>query len=154
MNGYRVPEYIRKGQYRIVTQEEMEAHYQEGENRDAAVKLLTILMTVDQPLTADEVLGRVRAWCNTKKGKSFYFYWGQESFEEYLDSLVRVYFFLERIEDKAKNVVKYQASPHGLNKLQEYKEWLERYLDQTFEEIQRSFSHTKKSKKPSQKPYK
>lgn len=139
MNGYQVPDFIKKGEYHIRTLEESERYAQEGIDRDAAVNLLSILMTSDQPLTAKDVLARVRAWSNKRdqENKPFYFYWGQCSFREYLDDLVDVFFLLKRVEEKG--IVKYQASALGLEKLNKHQGWLENYLGETFEEIKKTF---------------
>jgi hypothetical protein len=143
MNGYRVPEYIRKGQYTIVTEEKYKEHYRKLQSRDVAVKLLTTLMAeADRPLTVDEILERVRAWGHTKEGKSFYFYWGQSSFEEFLDRLSMppfgTYGFLVRIEEKD-GVVQYRPSKYGLEILEESRQWLEEFLGVTIDEIKQSF---------------
>jgi hypothetical protein len=143
MNGYQVPDFIKKGDYHITTDEEREEHDRKLRDKDVAVDLLTILMAeADQPLTAGEILERVRAWYDerTKKGKSFYFYWGQSSFREYLDKLSKIFPFgyLDRIEHN--NVVKYQTNKWGQLMLEKHREWLEDYLGETIDEIKQSFS--------------
>ncbi len=102
-----------------------------------------------QPLTADEILARVRAW-NKKRdesGRPFYFYWGRDSIREYLDDLSDddsddltkwgVYGYLVRIQDE--DIVRYRASKFGLKILQAHQKWLKEYLGETIEQIRQTF---------------
>jgi hypothetical protein len=143
MNGYQLPDFIKKGDYHIMTDEEREERNRKLFDRDVAVKLLTTLMAeADRPLTVDEILERVRAWGHTKEGKSFYFYWGQSSFEEFLDRLSMppfgTYGLLVRIEKKD-GTVRYRPSKYGLKILEERRQWLEEFLGMTINEIKQSF---------------
>lgn len=134
-----LPDFIKKGKYRLRTEEQYWEHITEGIRRDVAVKLLTVLMTeAKRPLTVDEVLSRVRSWSTIDKiGKSFYFYWGQTSFEEHLDCLADFYGVLERQVNG--NIKYYQVSTFGKKVLDENREALENYLGETFEEIKKTF---------------
>jgi hypothetical protein len=147
MNGYQAAEYIKEGikqgKFHFMTDEESREHDKKLQDRDLAVKLLTTLMAeADRPLTVDEILERVRAWCKTEKGKSFYFYWGQSSFEEFLDRLSMppfgTYGLLVRIKEKD-GVVRYRPSKYGLKILEEHRQWLEEFLGVTINEIKQSF---------------
>ncbi len=154
MNGYQVPEFIKKGEYYIRSEEEelayREAYCKSLFDKDKAIKLLTILMANDvQPLTGDEILARVRAW-NKKRdesGRPFYFYWGGGSFREFLDDLSDddsddlskwgVYGYLIRRQDG--DTVKYRVSKFGLKILKAHQKWLEEYLGETIEQIRQTF---------------
>lgn len=140
MNGYQVPDFIKKGEYYLPSDEEMKAYRQKSMDRDKAVKLLTILMAInDKPLTAGEILARVRAFCQKDPvGKSFYFYWGQQSFQEFLDTLANHLFsFLSRIEDGG--TIKYQTNKFGLWVFNNHKQWLEEFLGETTDQIKKSW---------------